>query len=240
MSTDLPGPFLAGLDQLGLHASEQQLAQLLCYREELLEWNRRINLTAITDADEVLVKHFLDALSLLTVYHVPQASVLDLGSGAGFPGLPLKIMCPQWHVTLLEATGKKVHFLRHMVETLQLNHVEVLQGRAEELAHQVSYRGTFDMVTARAVAALSPLLECSAAYCRINGYMILPKKGDITEELRQGMRTAEYVGATLQEAVPVELPQLADGRCLYVWRQRRPCPPQFPRAWSTMIRKSLP
>src|SRR6266478_2598901 len=111
--------FVFGVRQLGLELNERELEQFLRYREELLEWNTRINLTAITDPAEVLLKHFLDSLSLLLVYDRPAARLLDIGAGAGFPGLPLKIVRPQWQVTLLEATGKKVAFLQHVIEALQ-------------------------------------------------------------------------------------------------------------------------
>src|SRR6266852_5892401 len=121
--------FVEGIRQLGLELGEQQLDQFLRYQQELLEWNTRINLTAITDPEEVLIKHFLDSLSLLLVYDRPAVRLLDIGSGAGFPGLPLKLVRPQWRVTLLEATGKKVAYLRHMVETLQLEGVEAVHGR---------------------------------------------------------------------------------------------------------------
>src|SRR5258706_2667418 len=118
------------VSQLGLELNEQELEQFLRYREELLEWNTRINLTAITDPAEVLLKHFLDSLSLLLVYDRLAARLLDIGAGAGFPGLPLKIVRPQWQVLLLEATGKKVTFMRHMIEALQLRDVVALHGRA--------------------------------------------------------------------------------------------------------------
>src|SRR6266581_7436313 len=120
--------FLEGLNQLGLELTEQQLDQFLWYQQELLDWNTRINLTAITDPEEVLIKHFLDSLSLLLVYDKPQTRLLDIGAGAGFPGLPLKIVRPEWQVTLLEATGKKVTFLQHMIEMLQLEGVVAIHG----------------------------------------------------------------------------------------------------------------
>src|SRR5439155_21965584 len=134
------------------------------FREDLLDWNTQINLTAITDPEEVLIKHFLDSLSLLMVYDVPDVRLLDIGVGAGFPGLPLKIVRPQWQVVLLEATGKKVSFLQHVIEILQLKDVEAVHARAEELAHKDTYRGAFDVVTARAVASLSTLLEYAAPF----------------------------------------------------------------------------
>src|SRR5438105_639919 len=124
MSDDSLDTFIEGLQQLGLDASssvgrsqESLLQQFLRYRQELLDWNARMNLTAITDPEEVLMKHFLDSLSLLIVYDRPGAHLLDIGAGAGFPGLPLKIVRPQWRVLLFEATGKKVKFLRHIIET---------------------------------------------------------------------------------------------------------------------------
>src|SRR6266704_5164470 len=187
--------FLEGLYQLGLELTEKQLDQFLWYREELLDWNTRINLTAITDPGEVMIKHFLDSLSLLLVYDVPDARLLDIGAGAGFPGLPLKIVRPQWHVVLLEATGKKVKFLQHIIEALQLKDVVAVHGRAEELAHKAEYRGSFTMVTARAVASLAALVEYAAPFCHLGGQMIFPKKGNLAEELAQGKRAASYVGA---------------------------------------------
>src|SRR5579864_8001833 len=215
------------------------VARFLRYRQELLDWNTRINLTAITDPEEVLFKHFLDSLSLLLAYDKPQCRLLDIGSGAGFPGLPLKIVRPQWQVTLLEATGKKVTFLRHMIEVLQFEGVEAVHGRAEELAHNGSFRASFDVVTARAVASLPMLLEYAAPFCRVGGQIILPKKGELAEELAQGKRASQMVGATLKDDVPVTLPGLEDGRRLLVWEQVRKCSAQFPRSGSVIVKRPL-
>jgi 16S rRNA (guanine527-N7)-methyltransferase len=237
MSDDISRSFVEGLRQLGL--SDQYNEQFLLYRRELLDWNTRVNLTAITDPEEVLLKHFLDSLSLLLVYDKPQTRMLDIGSGAGFPGLALKIVRPQWQVTLLEATNKKVVFLRHMIEVLGLQDIEVVHGRAEECGHNREYRGSFALVTARAVAALPVLLEYSAPYCRASGSIILPKKGDLVDELEQGKRAASQVGAVFKRDVPVDVPGLTDGRRLLVWEQRKPCPPQFPRSGAAIAKKPL-
>ncbi len=231
--------FVEALHRLAGEVSERQVEQFLLYRRELLEWNARFNLTAITDPGEILVKHFLDSLSLLSVYDWEQAAVLDIGAGAGFPGLPLKIVRPLWRVVLLEATGKKVTFLRHMIETLQLQGVEAVQGRAEELAHQPNYRGKFDMVTARAVASLPTLLEYAAPFCRVGGAMIFPKKGELADELTRGKKAATQLGARLEADVAVQIPGLHDGRRLLVWEQVDPCPPSFPRSGSVMAKKPL-
>lgn len=232
--------FVTGLKQLGLDSYEPSWQTAFeSYKEELLAWNTRINLTAITDPQDILLKHFLDSLALLKVYDNFETHLLDIGSGAGFPGLPLKIVRPQWHMTLLEATGKKTLFLRHIVEKLQLQDVEIIHGRAEELARQRKYRGTFNIVTARAVTALPALLEYSAPYCRVGGMMVFPKKGDLREELQQALLAAGQVGAKLQADSTIDLPGLADGRRLLVWRQEKLCPTCYPRIGSVMARKPL-
>jgi 16S rRNA (guanine527-N7)-methyltransferase len=231
--------FQTGVRQLRLSLNAEQYEQLLRYRHELLDWNTRMNLTAITDAEEVLLKHFLDSLSLLSVYDGPLTRALDIGTGAGFPGLVLKIVRPQWQMTLLEATGKKVTFLQHVIDVLQLKDVEAIHGRAEELAHRSDYRGAFDLVTARAVAALPLLLEYAAPYCRVGGTLVFPKKGDLAEEIAQGKRAGSLVGASFVSNTPVVLPGLADGRCLLVWRQQKPCPTQYPRSGGVILKKPL-
>ena len=245
MVDDALGMFTEGLRQLGLDVNDPAgrerpfLQQFLRYRQELLDWNTRMNLTAITDPGEVLIKHFLDSLSLLIVYDRPGTRLLDIGAGAGFPGLPLKIVRPDWQVVLLEATAKKVTFLQHMIETLQLQDIIAVHGRAEELAHKQEYRAAFDLVTARAVASLPTLLEYVAPFCRIGGQIILPKKGELSEELGQGERAARQLGAVLKADVAVTLPGLTDGRRLLVWEQQKPCPAQLPRSGAVMARKPL-
>jgi 16S rRNA (guanine527-N7)-methyltransferase len=239
MSDEASALFKRGIEQLQLTLSERQYEQLMRYREELLDWNTRVNLTAITDAGEVLLKHFLDSLSLLQAFDRGTASLLDIGSGAGFPGLVLKIARPQWQVTLLEATGKKVLFLQHVIARLNLQGVVAIHGRAEELAHQSDYRGKFDLVTARAVSSLPILLEYAAPFCRVGGSMIFPKKGDLVEEMARGRRAAPLVGASFASAIPITLPGLDDGRQLLVWRQERSCPAQYPRSGGVIARKPL-
>jgi len=232
-------PFLEGLHCLGLELTGQQSEQFLQYQQELLDWNTRVNLTSITNPEEVMIKHFLDSLSLLMAFDAPEARLLDIGAGAGFPGLPLKIVRPQWQLTLLEATGKKVAFLQHLIETLHCTSSAAVHGRAEELAHKGDYRATFDVVTARAVASLPALLEYASPFCRVGGQIILPKKGDLAAELANGVRAARKVGAVLKDDIAVRLPGLNDGRRLLVWEQVRTCPAQFPRSGSVMAKKPL-
>jgi 16S rRNA (guanine527-N7)-methyltransferase len=247
MQENIAEDFINGLRQVGVEPErlDSVLAQFLRYRQELLDWNTRVNLTAITNPEEVLLKHFLDSLSLLRA--VPSALIhnklpirlLDIGSGAGFPGLPLKIVRPTWRVVLLEATSKKVTFLQHIIETLHLANVEAVQGRAEDLAHKREYRASFDLVTARAVASLPTLLEYSSPFCRVGGNIILPKKGDFAQELAHGIRVAQSLHTSLETDHLVTLPGLNDGRHLLVWQQNKPCPVQYPRSGSVIARKPL-
>ena len=269
MSKNMSIQFIEGLQQLGLASQEPVdgrltpplegeltppfYTQFLHYRQALLDWNTRTNLTTITNPDDVLIKHFLDSLSLLQAYdrgdgdprttdplRPPHPTrLLDIGSGAGFPGLPLKIVRPDWQVTLLEATGKKTAFLQHMIEVLGLQQIDVVHGRAEELAHNMQYRAAFDIVTARAVSSLANLLEYCAPYCRIGGHILLPKKGDLTSELAQGQRAAALVGATFHAAITIDLPGLNDGRRILVWQQHKACPTIYPRSGAAMAKKPL-
>lgn len=217
----------------------ETIPQFLALRRELLAWNERINLTTITDPRDVLLKHFLDSLTLLQVYSPERARVLDIGAGAGFPGLPLKLARPAWEVVLLEATGKKVNFQRHVIETLGLRGIEAIHGRAEELACQSSYRASFDLVTARAVASLPVLLEYSAPFCRPGGQILLPKKGELDEEVQQGKRAARILGLVCRGDIPITLPGLNDGRRILVWEQVEACPAQYPRSGSAIAKKPL-
>ena len=241
MPLDVSTTFLSGLQRLPINSDEQGrvIEQFVLYRRELLDWNTRMNLTAITEPDEVLIKHFLDALSLLLAFDREQAHVLDIGSGAGFPGIPLKIVRPQWRVTLLEATGKRINFLRHIIAMLQLDGIDVVQGRAEEIGRKDEYRAAFDLVTARAVAALPVLLEYCAPFCRLNGTILLPKKGQLADELIRGKRAASQLGVMLEADVAVDLPGLTDGRRLLVWKQQKLCPARFPRSGAAIAKRAL-
>jgi len=164
-----------GAKALGLRLSDKQLAAFQVYYEELVAWNQKFNLTAITEYEQVQVRHFLDSLSCLLVEEVrrtlarPDARAIDIGTGAGFPGIPLKLVCPGLHLTLLEATGKKVTFLEHMVERLGLQRVTTVHARAEELAHEPAQREAYDLALARAVADLPALVEYALPFCKPGG-----------------------------------------------------------------------
>jgi 16S rRNA (guanine527-N7)-methyltransferase len=228
---------------LGFSLDVAQVERFARYRALLLDWNTRVNLTSITDPAEVVTRHFLDSLTcvlaLPTEWRERGITLIDVGSGAGFPGLPLAIALPNWQVTLLEATGKKVRFLEAVVAELGLANVESVTGRAEEVAHRPEYRGRFDVVTARALAVLHTLLEYCCPFARTGGYVVAPKKGDLAEEVAVGGRAANLLGAKLLAPEPITLPGLADGRVLVVARQERPCPPQYPRAAGAPVKRPV-
>jgi len=238
---------MTGATVLGVALDQRQLSQFARYRELLLDWNTRINLTAITDPAEIETRHFLD--SLTCVLAVPDEdrtrplAALDVGSGAGFPGLPLAIAFPHWRVTLLEATGKKVRFLETVIAELGLTHVRALQGRAEEVAHRSGQRGHYALVMVRALATLPTLLEYCVPFARVGGVIVAPKKGSLADELAAGDRAAALLNAQLLDPITIPdtpaLAPLADGRVLLVAHQQRHCPSQYPRPAGAPVRKPL-
>lgn len=221
-----------GARLLSISLTPEQIATFSHYREELLLWNRRVNLTAITLPDEVEVKHFLDSLSFVLAPPCggPRAGmrVLDIGSGGGFPGVPLRIACPGMRLTLLESARKKTDFLRHLVSTLGMADVEVVTDRAETRAHDPAYREQFDLVLARAVAETAELAELALPFCAIGGRAVLGKVSDTAAEVERAAKAIATMGGRLLRVLPVELPGLS-GRTLVVLAKERPTPPAYPR-----------
>jgi 16S rRNA (guanine527-N7)-methyltransferase len=217
-------------DDVGLSLDAGALGRFAAYRDLLLRWNDRFNLTAIAEPDEVDRRLILDALLMLPAIDAATAGIatprrIDVGSGAGFPGLALKIARPNLVVTLVEATGKKVWFLRACVEELGLERVEARHARAEDLGHDPAYRGRFDLATARAVATLPALLELCMPFLRSGGRAFFPKGLNIAAELEAGRRAAPLVGARLAGA---EL--LPGGRTTLVVAEKvAPTPARLPR-----------
>lgn len=245
MSADLSGleHLRAGAASLGVTLDTAQMARFATLRDLLLDWNTRVNLTAITNPEAVVTLHFLDALTCTLAIPPDQRAralaLLDVGSGAGFPGLPLAIAFPTWHVTLLEATGKKVRFQEAVIAALDLSNVRAIQGRAEEVAHDPAHRGRYDVVTARAVAALPTVLEYLAPFTRRGGVMIAPKKGELAAEIKAGARAARALGARLEPTVAARAPGLEDGRVLLIARAVAACPPEYPRAGGAPLKRPL-
>ncbi|MCB0162989.1 MAG: 16S rRNA (guanine(527)-N(7))-methyltransferase RsmG [Anaerolineae bacterium] len=221
----------AGAIDFKLTLSEAQLNAFVRYRRELVAWNEKFNLTRIVEPQEVAVKHFLDSLSIapvLSELNTPR-SIIDVGSGAGFPGIPLKIVRPELSMTLLESTGKKTTFLRHVVETLELANVAVITARAEEAGRQTAHRERYDVAVARAVSRLAVLAEYTLPLVKVGGWVIAQKGQHPAEEIETGGRAVRMLGGTIVEVRPVEVPGLEAERHLVIIKKIKPTPKLYPR-----------
>lgn len=218
----------------------KQLEQFSLYEKLLLEWNEKINLTAIRDVPGIRTKHFLDSLSVVRVFaKTPPSCLIDVGTGAGFPGIPLKIIFPQIRLVLVESVGKKANFCQLVVDTLSLSGVEVQTNRAEELAHQPKFRERFDLVVARAVANMPVLAEYLLPLVHVGGKMIAQKGVSAHEETQSATHALKILGGELETILPVELPGVSDERFLVVVKKVAATPPQYPRHAGLPVKKPL-
>ena len=217
---------------LQLELTPAQQAAFQSYADELRAWNEQFNLTAIKDLDGIQVKHFLDSLSILKVlspYVGLRTKLIDVGTGAGFPGLPLKIVCPQMQLTLVEATGKKVKFCEHVVGALQLSGVSVIKARAEELGRDPAHREQYDWAVARAVAEMPTLAEYLLPLVKRGGRAVAQKGQDAPAETQTAEGAVKRLGGELEQIVPVELPGIVEPRYLVVFKKIAATPPAYPR-----------
>lgn len=222
-----------GIKNLGYSLNEIQLEQFESFYRELLDWNQRMNLTSITKYADVQSKHFLDSLLIFSGFDaktdIRGLRLLDVGTGAGLPGIPMKICYPEIHLSLLESTIKKTEFLKYIISVLDLKDVEILPGRAEELARIDKHREKYDIVTSRAVAPLASLVELTLPFCVIGGRCILPKKGDLKREVDEAEKAIEILGGKLVEVKNVGIPGLDDNRQLVIIDKIAPVPDKYPR-----------
>ncbi len=223
----------AGAGRLGLQLSAKQLEQFHIYWEELVEWNQRVNLTGITGYQEVQTKHFLDSLTVSLAWPPSRANatirIIDVGTGSGIPGIPLKIVFPGVRLVLLEATEKKAAFLHHISNRLMLADIEVVTGRAEDAAHQRQYRDSFDIVVSRAVAPLVTLAELALPFCKVGGRFIAQKKGGLVPEISRAEQAIKLLGGRLREIMNIELEEFPDNRQLVVIDKELATPEPYPR-----------
>jgi 16S rRNA (guanine527-N7)-methyltransferase len=216
--------------QFGIRLNARQLEAFDWYATELKAWNKRFNLTAVTDRNQIEIKHFLDSLSCLMAMHPrPSERIVDIGTGAGFPGIPIRIACPQVHLVLVESLGKKAQFCQHVVDHLELTNVVVINSRAEQVGRLPEYRELFDWTVARAVAKLPTLLEYLLPLVKVGGRAIAQKGDTAPAEAQSAEVALEVLGGELEEIIPVELPSVTETRHLVVVRKSAATPEQYPR-----------
>ena len=216
--------------QFGIRLNTRQLEAFDEYAAELQAWNQRFNLTSVTDRAQIEIKHFLDSLSCLMVMRPrPGDRIIDIGTGAGFPGIPIRIACPQVHMVLVESIGKKAQFCQHIVDELQLTKVAVIHSRAEQVGRLPEYRETFDWAVARAVAKLPTLLEYLLPLVKVDGRTIAQKGDTAPAEAHSAAVAMEVLGGELEEITPVELPTVTETRYLVVVRKSAATPEKYPR-----------
>ncbi|KAA3645479.1 MAG: 16S rRNA (guanine(527)-N(7))-methyltransferase RsmG [Chloroflexi bacterium] len=218
------------LNLFDLELDDSQAAAFARYAAELADWNKRINLTAITEPGEVQVKHFLDSLSCLPAMRETDFNrIIDVGTGAGFPGIPLKIAVPDIHLTLVESVGKKTAFLAHIVQVLGLDGVEILTARAEEVGRLPDHRETYDWALARAVAPVTVLAEYLLPLVKPGSYMLAQKGHTAHEEATDAQPAFAELGGELQDFIKVELSDVSDSRYLVVVKKIENTLEKYPR-----------
>ena len=217
-----------GAAELGIELDNNQVEQLITYARLLVEWNEKINLTAITDSEGIVTKHFLDSLSAFKTGHVGK-SVIDVGTGAGFPGLVLKIADPEIKLTLLDSLNKRITFLKAVAEELGFDDIEFIHGRAEDFAHMAKYRGKFDTVVSRAVAKMRTLSEWCVPYVREGGYFLALKGPLADEELTDAKRVISIMGGELEGVSEVAIPFTDLEHRIINVKKVRQTPIRFPR-----------
>lgn len=229
-----------GCRQLGISLTEEQTEQFMLYYEKLIEVNRVMNLTAITEFEDVMRKHFLDSLTLVKAADIKNVKrVLDLGTGAGFPGIPLKIAFPDTEFVLLDSLNKRVKFLYDIIELCRLKKIQAVHGRAEELAGKKEYRESFDLCVSRAVANLSSLSEYCLPYVEKGGLFVSYKSGNIQEELKAAGYAIQILGGRIKDTVKFKLPGSDMDRSLVVIEKIRETPARYPRRAGIPSREPL-
>lgn len=229
-----------GAKQLGIDLTDRQLEQFSIYMSVLLEWNEKFNLTRITDPRDIVIKHFLDSLSCFSAYSFPlDARVIDVGSGAGFPGIPLEIVRPDLNITLLDSTRKRLAFLEEAATQLELAGISILEGRAEEAGRDRTHRAFYQVVMARAVARMNILMEYLLPLVRRGGVAIAQKGPDVREELAEAAHSISLLGGELESIVQVTLPHSGIHRNLVVVRKIAATTSPYPRRAAVIQKEPL-
>lgn len=214
--------------EIGILLKEKQIDQFYDYMNLLLEWNEKVNLTAITEPEEIILKHFIDSMTIAR-YIEKDAKLIDVGTGAGFPGIPLKIIREDIEVTLLDSLNKRIRFLKEVIEQLGLKNMEAIHSRVEELGRDKSKRESFDCATSRAVANLSTLAEYLIPLVKPKGICISMKGPNIDEEMQQSKKSVSLLGGKIEKIEKFQLPKSDIDRNIIIIRKMNHTPARFPR-----------
>lgn len=214
--------------EIGYTLQEEQLEQFFTYKELLIEWNKKMNLTAIEQEGDIITKHFIDSLSIAS-YIPDTAKVIDIGTGAGFPGIPLKILKKDLSITLLDSLNKRITFLEEVIRNLSLENIQAVHARAEELAHKEEYREQYDIAVSRAVAPMHTLLEYMLPYVKIGGKCICMKGPNLQEESKDLQNCLETLGGKIEKIEEIVLPETEIKRNIMLIKKENKTPKKYPR-----------
>ena len=230
--------FVQRLKDFNIKINDEQIKRFMNYMNLLLEWNEKINLTAITQPDEVKLKHFVDSLTVLK-YINNDDKVIDIGTGAGFPGIPLKIMNENTKITLLDSLNKRINFLNIVIETLNLRNIQAIHGRAEEIARNKLYREKYDVAVSRAVANLSTLTEYMVPFVKVGGKCICMKGANVNEELERAQNAIKELGGEIERVDNFYLSDNDNERNIIVIKKVKETNPKYPRKAGTPSKEPL-
>ena len=219
-----------GIEDLGLKCSDETIDKFSKYREILVEWNQKMNLTGIEEEKEVYIKHFLDSVAAVKKGYIKDGmSIIDVGTGAGFPGLPLRICLENSKVTLLDSLNKRINFLSEVCTNINIDDIELIHGRAEDFGKDGNYREQYDVATARAVAGLPILMEFCVPFIKVGGYFVCLKGPNADTELEESRKAMEVLGLEFVEKIDVELPEIELKHNIVVFKKVNSTPAKYPR-----------